>query len=206
MGTKSIEKWQYGDLQTPIDLSGKVVEVLKWNYGLSPDFVIEPTCGKGAFVLAAYEGFENSTILGFEINAKYVSEANSSLKRISATNRVVINQADSFTTDWEKIFSKSHGYVLIIGNPPWVTSSELGILNSKNLPEKSNFQNRRGIEAITGSRNFYISEWMLLQHINWLSKREGAIAFLCKYTVACKNNATSQTGPKESFFWTYLFH
>ena len=74
----------------------------------------------------------------------------------------------------------------IIGNPPWVTSSELGILNSKNFPEKSNFQNRKGIEAITGSGNFDISEWMLLQHINWLSKRNGAIAFLCKYAVARK--------------------
>ncbi|MGC1247632.1 MAG: SAM-dependent methyltransferase, partial [Spirulinaceae cyanobacterium] len=72
------------------------------------------------------------------------------------------------------------------GNPPWVTSSELSVLNSQNLPAKSNFHNRRGIEAITGSGNFDISEWMLLQQVEWLSKREGTIATLCKFSVARK--------------------
>lgn len=33
-------------------------------------------------------------------------------------------------------------------------------------PEKSNFQNSKGMEAITGSANFEISEWMLLQQEN----------------------------------------
>jgi hypothetical protein len=60
------------------------------------------------------------------------------------------------------------------------------MLNSQNLPSKSNFQNRRGIEAITGSGNFDISEWMFLQYVEWLSKREGTIAVLCKYSVARK--------------------
>jgi len=39
---------------------------------------------------------------------------------------------------------------------------------------------------MTGSGNFDISEWILLQHVNWLSRREGAMAFLCKYAVARK--------------------
>lgn len=186
MAKKSIDKWQYGDFQTPVDLARKVVEVLKRNHGIDPDFIIEPTCGKGAFVLATYEGFENSHILGFDINSEYVGEAKSSLKEIFTSNRAEISEADFFNTDWEKMLSSLKGYILIIGNPPWVTSSELGLLNSKNLPEKSNFQNRKGIEAITGSGNFDISEWMLLQHINWLSNRGGAIAFLCKYAVARK--------------------
>lgn len=59
-------------------------------------------------------------------------------------------------------------------------------MNSKNLPEKSNFQQRRGIESITGSGNFDISEWMFLQYVEWLSNREGTIAVLCKYSVARK--------------------
>lgn len=155
--------------------------------------------------MAACEGFEDSTVLGFEINTQYVSEANASLKRISATNRAAVNEADFFTTDWGKILSRLHGYILIIGNPPWVTSSELGILNSKNLPEKSNFQNRKGIEAITGSGNFDISEWMLLQHINWLSKLEGAIAFLCKYTVARKIMRQVRQRPEHRFFGHIYF-
>lgn len=200
MGTKSIAKWQYGDFQTPLGLARKVVEVLKRNHGVGPDFVIEPTCGKGAFVLAACEGFENSTILGFEINTRYVSDARLSLREVSATSRVMVEEADFFTTDWERVLSGLHGYILIIGNPPWVTSSELSILNSKNLPEKSNFQNRKGIEAMTGSGNFDISEWMLLRHINWLSKRKGAIAFLCKYAVARKIMRQIGQYPEHRFF------
>jgi len=200
MTKKSIDKWQYGDFQTPIDLARKVVEVLKRNHGVAPDVIIEPTCGKGAFVLVSYEGFENAKILGYEINAEYVGVANSSLKGISATGRVAINEGDFFNTDWTKILSELPGYLLIIGNPPWVTSSELGLLNSKNRPDKSNFQNRKGIEAITGSGNFDISEWMLLQHINWLSKREGAIAFLCKYAVARKVMRQVRQNTKHRFF------
>lgn len=186
MATKSINKWQYGDFQTPINLAQKVVDVLKNNHNINPDIVIEPTCGKGAFVKAAYEGFEHANILGFEINKEYVNEANLFISATSDSERISVKEADFFSTDWNKILLSLTGYVLIIGNPPWVTSSELGILNSKNLPEKSNFQNRKGIEAITGSGNFDISEWMLLQHINWLSKRKGAVAFLCKYAVARK--------------------
>ena len=134
MAKKTIDKWQYGDFQTPIDLARKVVQVLVRNHGISPDVIIEPTCGKGAFVRASYEGFIKSNIYGFEINPKYVKNSNSSLEEISATSRAVISEADFFDTDWNKVISEMEGYILIIGNPPWVTSSELGLLNSKNLP------------------------------------------------------------------------
>ncbi len=186
IGKKTIDKWQYGDFQTPATLAENVIEVLKRNHSIRPDFIIEPTCGKGAFVIAAYKGFENAHILGFDINSEYVDEAKSSLQKLSSINRTEIVNADFFSMDWEQVLSSLSGYVLVLGNPPWVTSSELGLINSKNLPEKSNFQNRKGIEAITGSGNFDISEWMLLEHVRWLSRREGAIAFLCKYAVARK--------------------
>lgn len=186
MAKKSIDKWQFGDFQTPIDLARQVVEVLKRNHGINPDVIIEPTCGKGAFVRASCEGFDSATVLGFDINSEYVQEANLALKDIPITNQASVSEADFFNTDWNKTLSELRGNILIIGNPPWVTSSELGLINSKNLPEKSNFQNRKGIEAITGSGNFDISEWMLLKHVEWLSNREGAIAFLCKYAVARK--------------------
>ena len=183
---KAVNKWQYGDFQTPVELANKVVAVLKRNHGIAPDSIIEPTCGKGAFVRAACEGFANATILGFEINAEYVDQARSGLTDVANRTRVTVGVADFFATDWDAVLSALGGYFLIIGNPPWVTSSELGMLNSRNLPRKSNFQNRKGIDAITGLGDFDISEWMLLQHIEWLSKREGAIALLCKYAVARK--------------------
>ena len=186
MAKKSLDKWQYGDFQTPDELANKVVETLKSNHGLKPDVIIEPSCGRGAFIRAACVGFKDSKILGFDINKEYVDDAKSSIANCRNSNEVSLQESDFFCTDWERIISVQTGYILIIGNPPWVTSSELGLINSTNLPEKSNFQNRRGIEAITGSGNFDISEWMLLRYVDWLSKREGAIALLCKYSVARK--------------------
>lgn len=200
MAKKSIDKWQFGDFQTPNDLARKVVDTLKRNHGISPDVIIEPTCGKGTFVRASCEGFKDATVLGFEINPEYVQEANLFLKDISMANQVTVKETDFFNTDWNKILSELHGNILIIGNPPWVTSSELGLINSKNIPEKSNFQNRKGIEAITGSGNFDISEWMLLKHVEWLSNREGAIAFLCKYAVARKVMRQVRQSTEHCFF------
>lgn len=182
---KALDKWQFGDFQTPGDLASCVVEVLKRNHHISPDLIIEPTCGKGAFVRAALDGFSESDIVAYEVNPEYVSEARASIDPKEA-GRVSIKQGDFFLLDWEEVINKNQGSLLIIGNPPWVTSSELGILNSKNLPEKTNFQGRRGIEAITGSGNFDISEWMLLRHVEWLEKHDGALAMLCKYSVARK--------------------
>lgn len=202
MAKKSIDKWQYGDFQTPDDLARKVIETLKCNHGLRPDVIIEPSCGKGAFIRAACEGFKDSKILGFDINKEYVDDAKSSIIYYHNANNVSVQESDFFSTDWAKVISDQSGYILIIGNPPWVTSSELGLLNSANLPAKSNFQNRRGIEAITGSGNFDISEWMLLRHVDWLSKREGAIALLCKYSVARK----VMRQVRESFGFRFFGH
>jgi tRNA1(Val) A37 N6-methylase TrmN6 len=183
---KSIEKWQFGDFQTPDDLAREVVQTLRVNHQISPEFIIEPSCGKGAFLRATLGIFENSKIIGLDINKEYVKEAKLSISEYSNSENLTVYESDFFGKDWKDLISNLSGYILVIGNPPWVTSSELSILNSQNLPSKSNFQNRRGIEAITGSGNFDISEWMLLQYVEWLSRKEGTIAVLCKYSVARK--------------------
>lgn len=199
-GKKSIAKWEFGDFQTPFLLAQKVVEILKRNHKILPSHVIEPTCGKGAFVLAAAEGFQGSKIHGYEINPNYVNAANKEILSKNLENFSKVKEADFFDVDWENEISGMPGQLLVIGNPPWVTSSELGMLNSKNLPEKTNFQGRRGIEAITGSGNFDISEWMLLRHVSWLSNREGAIAFLCKTSVARKVMRQVRQNQEHRFF------
>jgi hypothetical protein len=183
---KSLEKWQFGDFQTPEELAKEVVKTLRLNHKISPNVILEPSCGKGSFVRASLNEFTHSKVIGVDINEKYIEEAKLSISEYLNSENATIYQSDFFNTDWKALISNLSGNVLIIGNPPWVTSSELSILNSKNFPPKSNFQNRRGIEAITGSGNFDISEWMLLQYVEWLSKREGAIALLCKYSVARK--------------------
>jgi hypothetical protein len=173
-----------GDFQTPDSLARAVTRVLKEKHHLSPDVVIEPSCGRGAFIRAALDEFEPTQVIGLEINPAYIQAAICSLSAYSNVKSVTLHQADFFKTDWNTLLSKLSGYLLVLGNPPWVTNSKLGVLNSRNLPAKSNFQNRRGIEAITGSGNFDISEAMLLQQVAWLSGRVGTIAVLCKYAVA----------------------
>ncbi len=183
---KSVEKWQFGDFQTPDRLALEVIKTLKLNHTISPKVILEPSCGKGAFVRASLNEFTHSRVIGLDINEQYVEAANLSVAEYLNVENATIYQSDFFDTDWTTLLANLSGDILIVGNPPWVTSSELSILNSQNLPLKSNFQNRRGIEAITGSGNFDISEWMFLQYVEWLSKREGTIALLCKYSVARK--------------------
>ena len=73
-----------------------------------------------------------------------------------------------------------------MGNFPWVTNSQQGTIEGKNLPKKSNFQCHSGLEAITGKSNFDISEWMLIKVIHCLQNREGYLAMLCKTSVSRK--------------------
>jgi len=179
-------KSEYGDFQTPTILADKIVHILKNDHELNPKSIIEPTCGFGSFIHASYKYFSEASIYGFEINIHYINKLLSELALHQKFDRVIINNSDFFVFNWESFINSINDPILIIGNPPWVTSSDLGSINSKNLPQKSNFQNRRGIEAVTGLSNFDISEWMLLQNIDWLNNREGAIAVLCKYSVARK--------------------
>lgn len=74
----------------------------------------------------------------------------------------------------------------MIGNPPWVTNATLSVLDSTNLPKKSNFDNLRGIDALTGKSNVDISEWMLRRNIEWIDGKDGLLAMLCKTVVARK--------------------
>lgn len=166
MKTKSRDKWQFGDFQTPDELAQKAIATLQRDRQLQPDVIIEPTCGKGAFIRAALDRFPNAKIFGADINPDYVSAARRAIALHPHAQKVEIAAFDFFCADWDKILAERPGYLLIVGNPPWVTSSELSVLNSQNLPSKSNFQQRRGIEAMTGAGNFDISEWMLLQHAN----------------------------------------
>lgn len=183
---KSLEKWQFGDFQTPDQLAKILTEIISKKHGISPDVILEPNCGKGAFIRACSTEFGSSKIIGFDINEKYIDEAKKSLCKYLNYHNISLERQDFFNMDWSSFLVNLSGYILVIGNPPWVTSSQLSVLNSTNLPLKQNFQHRRGIEAITGSGNFDISEWMLLQYTEWLTKREGTIAILCKYSVARK--------------------
>jgi type I restriction-modification system DNA methylase subunit len=185
MTKKAIHR-EYGDFQTPQPLAEAIMAVL-CRLGINPKTILEPTCGKGAFLIAALNTFPEVTrCIGFDINKHHLEELKCRVSSFTQRDSLEIIHGDFFSFDWNTLLCEVPEPVLIIGNPPWVTNSELGVLGSENLPKKVNSYNRSGYEAITGKSNFDLSEWMLLEYLNWLRGRGGVIAVLCKTSVARK--------------------
>ncbi|MGH7596389.1 MAG: SAM-dependent methyltransferase, partial [bacterium] len=176
---------EYGDFQTPVELAENVCQKLA-KLGVTPDAVIEPTCGLGAFIESSARYFPSAKrIIGVEIDPAYL-QALRNRQSLFENERVEILQGDFFSFDWENLLNNLEGSILVLGNFPWVTNSQLGVIDGTNLPEKTNFQRHRGLNAITGKSNFDISEWMLMQAAGWLQRRQGYLAMLCKTAVARK--------------------
>ena len=71
---KKVQQREYGDFQTPFLLAEAIVTLLRYS-GIRPQAILEPTCGKGAFLLAAINAFPEVThLVGVEINKQYVLE------------------------------------------------------------------------------------------------------------------------------------
>ena len=182
------QRLEFGDFQTPYPLALSICERLRAD-GLSPDVIIEPSCGLGSFVLAAAKTFGAAkSIIAADINENYLECLRRDLDAAApaAGQRVLLQHRDYFQTNWGVELEQRVGRVLVIGNFPWVTSSTQGRINGTNLPLKSNFLKMTGIDAITGKSNFDISEWMLIDVMGWLAGREATLAMLCKSAVARK--------------------
>lgn len=180
----------YGDWQTPETLAEGVCRKFKNLFG-SPDIIVEPTCGRGNFVLAALEIFPTAKeIHTIEINKTYTDELKIRiLERFlysgcRSNTKLYINTGNFFDFDLESLKTRFAGRkVAIIGNPPWVTNSRLGAEDSDNLPVKRNTDKRRGIEAITGKSNFDISESVTLRILELVAGENCGIALLLKNSV-----------------------
>ncbi len=175
-------KKEYGDFQTPDHLAARVTALVSKLYG-TPDYVVEPTVGLGAFIAASAACWGNAAeYVGYDVNRAYVERSRERLRLVGAE----VLERDFFLENWDHNISRNgKRRTLIIGNPPWVTNSDLCQLGSNNLPHKSNFQGLRGLDARTGKSNFDIAEWMLIRLIEALPQ-EGAIAMLCKTMTARK--------------------
>lgn len=185
-GKRNTKTVEYGDFQTPTGLARAVCGLLA-SRGLSPASIVEPTCGLGNFLIAALERFPAARCAwGVDINPSYVrsAEAATAAKGFSERTRLVCG--DFFGIDWAGFLGDLPDPLLLIGNPPWVTNAQLGSIGGANLPEKSNFQRRTGLDAITGKANFDISEWMLIRLLKCLDGRRATLAILCKTAVARK--------------------
>jgi hypothetical protein len=176
------DRIEFGDFQTPPALARRVVELLR-DRGLSPRTIVEPTCGTGAFVHAASSLFPDSTVLGYDVNPDYVRLA-ASLRETRTAGRLTCEVANFFEVDWAARLATMEGPILVLGNPPWATSSGLGSIGGSNLPQKTNFQNFRGLDALTGKSNFDVAESMLLTLFEAGRQKSVMLAMLVKTSVA----------------------
>lgn len=184
------DRTEYGDFQTNTELAFKIAQHLSKQIK-KPDILVEPTCGKGHFILAALKSFTTlESIYGVEIYKPYIWETKFSILDFFLRNSIAhkpditISHYNVFDFDFGRIASKSSGKnILVIGNPPWVTNSMLGSLNSSNLPSKSNFKKHRGLDAITGKGNFDIAEYITLMMLDTFQSLNGNLALLVKNSV-----------------------
>lgn len=181
---KTKHRAEFGDFQTPLDFARSVCRLIA-ERGLRPSSVLEPTCGCGSFLTAALEQFPTvAKAVGIEIDRDSVAAAREALAGLRNGHRAEVRQEDFFRADWSGMADVLPEPLLIIGNPPWVTNSDLGTMGGSNLPRKSNFLNHKGIDAITGKANFDISEWILMKCLDWMEGRRAVLAMLCKTAVA----------------------
>ena len=181
---------EYGDFQTNEDLANKVTLNLV-SKKISPKVIIEPTCGKGNFIIASLKNFNDiSSIFGIEIYKPYVWETKFNIINFYLENpkknkpEILISHCNVFDFDFKKIAKQfSLEEILIIGNPPWVTNSMLGSLNSTNLPRKNNFKNHSGLDAMTGKGNFDIAEFITISLIDTFQNINGNLLLLVKNSV-----------------------
>jgi hypothetical protein len=184
------DRAEYGDFQTNIDLANDVTKHLTLKK-ISTEIIIEPTCGKGNFIIASLQNFNHiENIFGIEIYKPYVWETKFNLINFFLENPktkkpiISICHCNVFDFDFKEIATKfSNKNILIIGNPPWVTNSKLGSLNSLNIPKKSNFKNHSGLDAMTGKGNFDIAEFITLKMISTFQKMKGHLLLLIKNSV-----------------------
>jgi len=181
----SFRKTEFGDFQTPHALAMDVARFL-FNIGVIPEHIVEPTCGLGTFIHAAHQTFPRiKSICGYDINSSYIENLVSTADGV-LKNKASFEHRDFFEVNWDKVFNALPGNILVLGNPPWVTNSTLGVLESGNLPVKNNFQRLEGLSAKTGKANFDISEWMMTRLLETLHHRPGWLAMLCKTGAARK--------------------
>jgi hypothetical protein len=176
---------EFGDFQTPLELCQAIAVFLK-DTGVDPAIIVEPTCGRGNFVAASLKTFPNvHRVYAFDISLEHIGE----LKRVlrnQDSRTCHVERRNFFEVDWNEFFRGVGENLLVVGNPPWVTNSALGILRSNNLPKKTNFQRRNGFAAKTGKANFDISEWMLIKLLEGLNQKQACLAMLCKTSTARK--------------------
>ncbi len=172
-------KKEFGDYQTPKLFAGTICNLLSKKYTSKPQIVIEPTCGVGNFLHESLI-FKASLYYGIDINRDY---CDSCRKTFTGFPNVTIYNDNIYSFDLKSLINVNEE-ILIIGNPPWITNSELSKNNSFNLPIKTNCKSFNGFNALTGASNFDVCEYIILSIIEAVKNRKALVSMLCKTSVA----------------------
>ncbi len=107
-----------GGYYTPLDLA---VFLTRWVKDVNPMRVLEPSCGDGVFfqAMAETEGFQNTDVQGFEI------EADEAAKAQSRANTIGLSAATVRTEDFlqwalDQMNKDGTRFDAVVGNPPFV--------------------------------------------------------------------------------------
>lgn len=175
---------QFGDFQTPPGLVAAVLDSLAPDGGAWTR-LLEPTCGRGHFIAGAVARLPGLVeVVGIELQPQHHAAAREALGGQSGP-AVRLRLGSVFEVDLASGLGwRDRGPLLVLGNPPWVTSAELGALGGANVPEKRNFKALRGLEAVTGSANFDLAETIILKVVTELAHERPTVAMLCKTAVA----------------------
>lgn len=153
-----------GDFQTPLFFADEICEYLKNDLKITPDIIIEPTCGIGNFLNSASKFFPEKELYGIEIDENKLNKVNQTIPNLKLINE------DIFTFKFDK-FNKNNSF-LIFGNPPWITNNELSQTDSNNTNNTKS--------------NLDISQSIILKLIEDFKDTKSTIALLCR-TIVSRN-------------------
>lgn len=175
---------ELGDYQTPPELASAVVDLVL--AGNSYASAIEPTCGRGAFLLAlARSARPPKRLVGFELQPVHAHAAREALASARFPGSWTVREGDIFSVDPLVLASGGPDPLLLIGNPPWLATDVLTRRGGVNRPRlRANPQGLAGLDALTGAGGFDIAEAILIRLTEALAERRPTFAFLVKEQTA----------------------
>lgn len=163
------------DFQTPLFLTEQICEYLKNDLKISPNIIIEPSCGIGNFLKTASKIFPHTKLYGIENDKNKLDKID---KKIS--NLKLINE-DIFTFKCNNI-NENKSY-LIIGNLTHYSKNNLLNITSLNIPKYASDLRKNNSKRFNAN-NFYSQEQIFLKIIDDFKNTPSTIAFLCHITTS----------------------
>jgi len=127
---------------------------------LEPAIVLEPTCGEGSFLLAAIRWFPDARkYIGVDIDSGHLAALKAACAGSTRSEAVELIHADFFEFDWAALLQSAPSPVLILGNPPWVTSSELGGAPKREYSEKIELPRQARLRCTYRKGKYTFASW-----------------------------------------------